>query len=162
MSRLNRWLLVTAPALLMGAPLFDAQAGERGTRYAFLIGCSQYLKTEFRVLPYTGNDVDGFRAALLSTGFEPESIVVMKDDKPADRRYLPEKAKIMHELDLLLDGIRPDDTLVVALSGHGLQFKGERVSYFAPVDGKVADKSTLIPLTGKDGLYERIQGVQGQ
>ena len=60
----------------------------------------------------------------------------------------------MHELDLLLAAMKKNDTLVVALSGHGLQFKGDPVSYFVPVDGKVADKTTLIPLDGKDGLYE--------
>ncbi len=140
-----------APALPSGRP---------GTRYAFLVGCSDYLKAEFKDLPFTGNDVQGLREALIATGFAADNIVVMYDDK--GRRYIPEKVKILTELDLLLDGMRPEDTLVVALSGHGLQYKGDPVSYFVPLDGKTGDKSTLIALDGSGGVYARLKACKAQ
>jgi uncharacterized caspase-like protein len=160
MFRPTCWLLLV-PAVF-AAPVPEAQAGPRGSEYAFLVGCSNYLKSEFRELPFTGNDIRGFRDALVATGFEPDHVVVLHDDTKTPNRYLPDKARILSELDLLLDGIRPNDTLVVALSGHGLQFKDERVSYFVPIDGKVTDKSTLIPLDGKDGLYERLKACKAK
>jgi hypothetical protein len=162
MSRFSWAFLLVATIVLAGAPLLRVEAGERGIRYAFLVGCSKYLPTQFRELPYSDNDVLGFRDALVTTGFDPEHIIVMQDGAKAAARYLPEKAKIMNELALLLDGMRPQDTLVVALSGHGLQYKNDPVSYFVPVDGKVNDKSTLIPLSGKGGFYERLKACKAK
>jgi hypothetical protein len=40
MFRLTPWLSVVA---LVAPAALDAQPTERGTRYAFLVGCSQYL-----------------------------------------------------------------------------------------------------------------------
>ncbi len=157
MSRLAFGCTLLAVSFLPAQALWDEQAGGKGNKYAFLVGCSKYLKTEFRELPYTGNDVKGFREALVQTGFPPDHVVVLHDDTKEPRRFLPERVKILKELDLLLDGMREQDTLVVALSGHGLQFKDDPVSYFVPVDGKVEDKSTLIALSGNDGLYERLK-----
>ena len=57
-------------------------------------------------------------------------------DKRDKTRYRPLKANLLRELDLLLAGMAASDTLVIALSGHGVQFKGDPVSYFVPVDGK--------------------------
>ncbi len=143
--------------------LLTAQAGAgKGVRYAFLVGCSRYDKSEFRELPFTGNDVERFRQALLATGFGGDDVVVLRDGTDNPGRYLPEKAKILRELDLLLDGLRPQDTLVVALSGHGLQFKGDPVSYFVPVDGRVADKKSLLPLSGPGGLYEKLKACKAK
>jgi formylglycine-generating enzyme required for sulfatase activity len=94
-----------------------------------------------------------FRDALLATGFGDDHVAVLHDGRP-ETRYRPLKAHILRELDLLLDGMRAEDTLVVGLSGHGLQFKGEPVSYFVPVDARLADRGTLIALDGQGGLYE--------
>ncbi len=155
MSRALRQLVFLATlALLLGTSV-EARAGSGGTRYAFLVSCSKYLRSDFRELPYAENDVAAIRGALLATGFDPDYIV-MVHDQAKERRYLPEKDKILTELDLLLDGMRPEDTLIVALSGHGLQFKGENISYFVPVDGRLGDTKTLIPLSGPKGLSERL------
>ena len=39
-----------------------------------------------------------------------------------------------------------EDSLLVALAGHGVQFRGESESYFCPADARLADRKTLIPL----------------
>src|SRR5262249_44707576 len=78
------------------------------------------------------------------------------------RRYFSEKAKILKELNLLLSGLREEDTLVVALSGNGVHFKGERTGYFCPVDARLNDRTTLIPMEGEDGLFERLKGCKAK
>ncbi len=159
MFRLAHWLFVV-PAIVLVLAVPEVRAGG-GTKYAFLVGCAKYKPTEFKELPTPDHDIADFRAALLATGFAPENVVALHDT--ADRRYQPEKTKILHELDLLLDGMQPEDTLIVALSGHGLQYKGDPVSYFVPVDAKLADKKTLIPLNGQpDALYEKIKACKAK
>src|SRR5271165_6451965 len=103
----NRTLLLIALAVLAAGPLGDAWAGSSGTPYAFLVGCAQYKPSEFRALPYTGNDVEKFRQALLHTGFRSDNIVVLHDGR-SETRYRPLKSHILKELNLLLDGMRPD------------------------------------------------------
>jgi formylglycine-generating enzyme required for sulfatase activity len=153
--RLGRLMLGAAVwALVVALPLVSAQNKKgRGTQYAFLVACSRYDKKELRELPYTANDIAGFREALLATGFEAENIKVL-DDKHSNHRYFPEKIKMLRELALLIEGLRPDDTLVVALSGHGVHFKGDNAGYFCPIDAKLDDKKSLIPMEGEGGLFE--------
>ncbi len=162
MSQLRRAIVVAFLFVLLAFPArLAAQPAGKGTRYAFLVGCAKYLPSEFRELPFTGNDVLGFRDALLATGFAADHISLLHDGA-ADFRFVPSRGHILDELDLLLEGMRPQDTLVVALSGHGVQFKGDPVSYFAPLDGKVSDKGTLIALSGKGGLYERLKACKAK
>ncbi len=157
-SRTARYLSLVVALLFPAA----ARAGQGGTQYAFLVGCGKYLKTEFRELPYTGNDITGVRDALLATGFAPANVFALYDQTKEPQRYLPTRANILAELDLLLDGMRPADTLVVALSGHGVQFKGDPISYFVPIDGKVEDKKTLVALDGPGGLYEKLKSCKAR
>ncbi len=152
-------------ALLLGSlalpALLTAQSGGKGTQYALLVACSRYEKAEFKQLPFTGNDVELFRQALLATGFAADHVLLVYDGA-AKRQHLPEKQKILDALDFVLDGLRPEDTLVVALSGHGLQYKGDPVSYFVPVDGRVNDRDSLIALGGKGGLYEKVKSCKAR
>jgi hypothetical protein len=48
---------------------------------------------------------------------------------------------------LLLRDLDEDDSVLIALAGHGVQFRGDDESYFCPADARLADKSTLIPLS---------------
>ncbi len=159
---------VRRPALLvflLGAalilPVLRGQESRKGTRYALLVGCSDYKRTELRPLPYTAEDIEGFRKALLATGFEEDNIVVLHDQMP-QTRYRPEKKNILHELEALIDGMRPEDTLVVALSGHGVHFKGEPTGYFCPVDTELARKATMIPMEGKGGLFDTLKACKAR
>jgi formylglycine-generating enzyme required for sulfatase activity len=147
--------------LPLAVALVPAQTGKNGTQYAFLVGCSGYDKAELRPLPYTVNDVEDFKKALLATGFEEENVKVLHDKRP-ERRYQSERAKILRELGLMLDGVRAEDTVVVALSGHGVHFKGDKTGYFCPVDAKLSDKATLIPMEGEGGLFDLLKGCKAR
>jgi formylglycine-generating enzyme required for sulfatase activity len=64
-----------------------------------------------------------------------------------DTRFLPLAANVRKELALLLRDLDEGDSVLIALAGHGVQFRGEDESYFCPADARLADKSTLIPLS---------------
>ncbi|MFM9963530.1 MAG: caspase domain-containing protein [Planctomycetaceae bacterium] len=60
---------------------------------------------------------------------------------------MPLAKNIREQFELLLSELKPDDTLLVAFSGHGVQFKGEPTVFFCPADTKLSDRSTLVSLT---------------
>jgi formylglycine-generating enzyme len=146
---------IFAIVLLTGALRVDA-----GEKYAFLVGVSRYDEKELKPLRYARQDIIEFRNVLLESGFRPENIILMVDDLQAlpestpPGRFLPESARIRRELQLLLPALEADDSLVIALSGHGVQFKGETEPYFCPLDASLGDRSTLLSLTW---LYEQLR-----
>ena len=135
------------------APHVSAQQ-PRGTTYAFLVGCSGYNRSELKTLPYTINDVSGFADSLLATGVASENIKLLHDKRTDNSgRFLPEKDKILKELKLLIASIDRQDTLIVALSGHGVHFVGDKIGYFCPRDARLSDRKSLLPMEGDGGLY---------
>ena len=77
-----------------------------------------------------------------------------------------EPANIRKELGLLLKNMDEADSVVVALAGHGVQFRGDEESYFCPADARLADQATLIPLgevyTALEALRRRAQAAAGR
>jgi sulfatase modifying factor 1 len=128
----------------------------KGVKYALLVGCANYDRTQLRPVPHTVDDIEGFKKALLATGFSADHIVVLHD-KIEDTRYRPLKANIVEELRLMLIGMRPEDMAVVAVSGHGLHYKGDKTGYFCPIDAKLDDKRTLIPMDGPGGIFDLLK-----
>lgn len=160
-TRLGRWL---ALSMAVAGVVHPAAAGEN---YAFLVAVSDYDEKELRPLKFTRNDILDFHAALVESGFKPEHIVLMHDDfkqlvayydaldrrlKPQD--YLPEAAKIRQELELLLGRLRSDDSVVVAFTGHGVQFQSDRQSYFCPSDARLDQPESLIAF---DAIYRQLK-----
>ena len=154
MCRLLVLLLLPAVAFAQAKP---------GTNYAFLVSCGEkYNKAQLRPLPKSFRDMDDYRKALLATGFDDDNIAFLHDRTTEPERYLPEKDKILTELTLLLKSVGPNDTLVVALNGHGLHFKGDKTSYFCPLKAKVSDKTTMIPMDGEGGLFPILKACKAK
>ncbi len=133
----------------------------RAENYAVIIGIGGYDEKQLKPLgEYPRNDAIEFRDLLVLSGFKTENIILMVDDLAAlpkttpAGRYLPEAAKIRKEIELLLPALERDDTLIIALAGHGVQFKGEKEPFFCPLDAKLDDKTTLISL---DWLYGQLK-----
>jgi tetratricopeptide (TPR) repeat protein len=59
----------------------------------------------------------------------------------------------LKEFHLLLATLEPEDSLIVALSGHGVQLGAEADNYFLPADAELKDPSTLINIKT---LYEEM------
>jgi uncharacterized caspase-like protein len=146
-----------APAALLGFAVWAAPA-RAGEQYALLVAVQDYPKTEFNPLRFTRDDMTEFRRALLDSGFRDDHVVLMHD-KQTRPEMLPEIKKIRKQLDLLLAVVGRDDTLIVALSGHGIDFAGDKHSYFCPLDGEVGDKASLLDL---DDLYARLKDCKAQ
>jgi formylglycine-generating enzyme required for sulfatase activity len=126
--------------------------GARGEKYAFLVVCSKYNSTQLRDLPYTIEEMEDFRKALANSGV-PQDHIVMLHDK-AERERVPEKAKIEKQFQLLLNGLQGDDTVIVALNGHGVHFRGDKVGYFCPLETDLGNKKTLVPM---EFFYDRLK-----
>jgi hypothetical protein len=133
-----------------------AQEGRKGENYAFLVACSGY-RNGLPELPFSVLETAEFRDLLLRSGFPRGNVKFLADSEQP--RLLPEKAKIEKELDILLDANRigPDDTVVVILNGHGVHFHGEKISYYCPLDARVNERETLLPLEGEGGLFEKLR-----
>ncbi|MCA9028877.1 MAG: SUMF1/EgtB/PvdO family nonheme iron enzyme, partial [Planctomycetaceae bacterium] len=152
--RASGYLFVVV-CLILSAPL-----GVVAEEYAFIVGIGGYDEKQLTPLgEYPRNDAIEFRDVLIESGFKKDNVVLMVDDlevlpktRPAGR-YLPEASKIRQELQLLLPALERDDTLIVALAGHGVQFKGEQEPYFCPLDARLDDKESLISLTW---LYDQL------
>lgn len=132
--------------LHMSASLAEPSPCLAGENYAFLVAVGEYDRTELRPLKYTRADVRDFRAALVAAGFKPANIVLLQDN-PAElqnTRFLSLADNIRDEMTLLLSGLERDDALIMAFAGHGVQFQGEKESYFCPRNAKLAKRDSLI------------------
>jgi WD40 repeat protein len=149
--------LALAPGLSLAEPPAKTKAAQgraKGEKFAFLVGVRQYLATELKSLQYAEQDVRDLSKVLLASGYKPDNVVLMTQSQAAENlRYAPEGAKIRQELDGILEDLTEEDSVIVALAGHGVQFRGEDRSYFCPADAKLANRETLIAL---DEIYEKL------
>ena len=123
--------------------------------FALLVGASDYRKggkSGLTSLKYPKNDVVDFSRALVECGYRRRNITLMYDGQ-SDNRYVPEYAKIRSELDLLLNDLTRDDSVIIALAGHGVQFAGDKTNYYCPLDADPQNHANLISLTD---IYERL------
>jgi hypothetical protein len=119
-----------------------------GDRYAFLVGVREYDPTELTSLEYTEKDVTDLADVLKQADYPAENIVLMTQAIGARKtRFSPIGGNIRNELALLSRELKEDDTLIVAFSGHGVQFKGTSDIYFCPSDARLANRATLLSLT---------------
>lgn len=138
MTAFRRCFVLLAPLSLVGAANQPLRAAEQ---YAFLVGVSDYDAKQLKPLTYARADIVEFRDVLVESGFKPENVVLMHDDlRTLSRpRLLAEADKIRTELRLLTSVLEPEDALIVAFTGHGVQFKGEQEHYFCPHDAVLGD-----------------------
>ncbi len=137
------------------------------TKYAFIVAVSHYDEQNgLKPLPFTVKDVEGFRDSLLASGYEAKNIRMLHDELPTAQnpgfRFVPKKAEIMAELALLLKFVEPDDSVIVALNGHGVHLKGDKTSHFCPLNADLGRKTNLLPMDGPDGLYPLLEKCQAK
>jgi uncharacterized caspase-like protein len=110
--------------------------------WALLMGVNAYA--DIRPLFYCVPDMESLRDKLVDAGFPAENVFLLTDAAP-ELKYKPTKNNIFRQLDLVVRNAQPNDCLVVAFSGHGVQM-GD-VSYLCPADANFTKTSeTLIPL----------------
>ncbi len=132
--------------------------------FAFLVACAEYDPVELRRVPFTLHEMKLFRDALIASGIPQENIYFLHDKTEQTRTLVPIRANILREYKALLDRLKPEDSLIVVLSGHGVQYFGEPTGHFCPLDAKLGlgHKDSLIPMEGKDGLLTLLETTKAQ
>lgn len=144
MKRSSVWLLGCALlqfALAMPLVIGQAPAGKAaaGKKYALLVGVNDYDHVQFSRLKWAVNDAVELGEVLQKQGFA----VTVLHSGAKQPGLTPTLANINARLGETLDKCKRDDTVVVALAGHGLQFEkakaGEQEdAYFCPQDARFA------------------------
>ena len=144
--------LIVAICLLIAGQLAHGQ-----DKYAILIGVESYTE-DFQPLDYAEDDAKAIDKILSNAGFQ--TILMTGDQKNSALKPTTPK-KILRVLDTRLKSCGNGDTMLVFLSGHGIQFKDDRLldsgireTYFCPEDADKDDKSTLVPVN--DAIIKRL------
>ena len=152
-------LALAAMPPLAGAGDDDAPAGRQ---YALLVGVRNYDKDQLRSLQYTENDVNDLAAVLKDAGYK--RVVLMTQSEAAsqgDNTLLPTAKNVRKKLAAILDDRKPNDSVLIAFSGHGVQFRDDKASYFCPMDADLEDMRTLVSLADVyKGLEESAAGTK--
>jgi sulfatase modifying factor 1 len=149
-------LLAAAVLLVLGSAAAQPAKGEK---VALLVGVKEYNDSKLPDLKYTEDDVEDLAKVLRqSGGYACTVLTGARGDK--DPRARPTLANIERELQALLRGRGKRDTVIVALSGHGLQLtvKDREESFFCPFDADPKDPATLLSLTK---VYAGLDGGAG-
>ncbi len=136
---------------VVGGLCSASAAHAQGKKYALVVGVETYDPKFFHRLPYTVDDAEDLAAALGKHQFD---VTVMVPEAPIPERKPSTAKKIVDQLTRRLKGLTADDTVVVALSGHGLQFKtprkladgSEDTQFFCPEDADPTDVNSLVSL----------------
>lgn len=120
-------------------------------KYAVLIGVESYDQQYFNLLDYAEDDAVELGSSLERLGFDTQ---VMTSQARNSRFKPTSPQKILQALQTQMNSCVEGDTILVSLSGHGLQFPDEspdedgvRETYFCPEDASPEDKSTLLPIS---------------
>ena len=97
--------------------------------WAVLVGINDYVK--LANLSYCVNDIKAIEESLLQTGFDRDNVFTLTSGAAAERD-LPTRNNIMQVIQLVCRSAGPEDFVLIALNGHGIQV--EDVQYFCPSD----------------------------
>ncbi|NQT11263.1 MAG: tetratricopeptide repeat protein, partial [Planctomycetes bacterium] len=142
----------TAKRIVRGERLEDL---EPPRRWALLIGVDDY--NELSDLKYCVADAKAMREGLLGAGFHEERIWLLTTDAESPK-YLPFKANVQRQMELVLGQVGPRDLVVVALSGHGIHIDG--TSYFCAVEARPeTPEETMVSL---EYVYESLSACDAR
>jgi formylglycine-generating enzyme required for sulfatase activity len=124
-----------------------------GRKHALLVGVRDYDSAKLPPLRFTENDIVELSEVLTEqAGFT--SVRVLSTSNAALRKgrakaNAPTRANIGAELKRLLANKKKDDTVLVGLSGHGIQreVNGKQEGFFCPSDAQLNDPKTLLGLS---------------
>jgi uncharacterized caspase-like protein len=122
------------------------QADAPGRRWALLVGVGSYQQANFADLPGAESDIEGLSRVLLENGFSAEHVIALTNRVGArDPRRLPTAGNIRRQLQRLAAELRDQDTIWIALAGHGLQASATEY-YFCPNDAQPENLTSLISI----------------
>lgn len=127
-------------------------------QYLFLVGVQDYTQTgEMTNLRFAEDDVHKFAENFADTGVPRANIILMTQREAAKKaRFSPRSDLIRKELDMLMESLQPEDSVIVGFSGHGVQFKGQAENFFCPIDA-VPDSSHINTLVSISEVYRKLE-----
>ncbi|MEZ6096056.1 MAG: SUMF1/EgtB/PvdO family nonheme iron enzyme [Pirellulaceae bacterium] len=144
--------------VLICTVLFTAESKANAEDYALLIAVQQYDRTQMNSLNYTENDINELAATLKKIGYDENRIYVMTQTVGASKtRFLPVAANIKKEIETILKLMGPNDSILIAFSGHGVQYENEDTNYFCPADVDLKDRDKLVDLNSVFSQLEESQ-----
>ncbi len=157
MIAIKRCVTAVVAALLIVCLTAPGLAAEQ---YALLVGVRSYDKPELKQLRYTEADVWAFYNVLSDMGYEDKNVFLMTQTAGAlypDR--VPRRAQILQKLRQLIAACKPEDSLIVALAGHGVQFRDSKDTYFCPMDADLKKRDTLLSI---DTIYKQLEDCKAR
>jgi hypothetical protein len=168
---IRRWCGLALVGWLVFAGIAP-EARAEGKKLALLVGVDKYPEgSGFASLPYTERDVEQLAEVLLASGYRPEHVRVLTLKRGNENpRFLPTARNARREFNLLAADRKPEDSLLVALSGHGITRKikvrdaegreqSKSVAYFCPIDADIEDADTLVSL---DAFYQALEASEAR
>ena len=143
----------------------EPQVRGNGQKYALLVGVDRYGKgTLLPGLSYPQRDVEGLAGVLLDSGYAKDGLVVMtRNSGNDDFDLLPTADHVRNQLALLLKLLKPGDSILVMLAGHGVLMdapppgggggKPGPQSFFCPMDADLRERD-LKKLIGFDEFFD--------
>jgi len=151
-----RLILCVAALLLFGQ---QCQCRAQGKKYALVVGVEKYNPSQLTSLQYAEDDADALGESLQRLGFD---VIVMTRQSDIPERVPAFADDILTQLKRRVRGRSTDDTVLVALSGHGVQLKGDKASkdgtketYFCPERADLRNKSTLLAMSDVIALLKQ-------
>ncbi len=132
-------------------------------KYAVVVGVETYDTSIFKNLRYAKEDAEAIGLALTRLGFDV-SLMTSEAGTTALKPNSPKK--ILTAIRNKAKGLRPHDTFVVTLSGHGIQFvddkavDGVKEHYFCPEDADPADVGTLVKFSDVSAIFEQCKATR--
>jgi hypothetical protein len=108
-----------------------------GDRWALLVGINKYEHLPH--LQFCAKDMETLRTVLIQYGgYKPERIRLLSDEAP--QSWNPSTSNIKNALRQFLAQAKPEDTVLIAFSGHGVNDpKNPKLTYLMPIDGDQDD-----------------------
>jgi TPR repeat protein len=132
--------------LLAGLLLAQGDGAAKGKRYALLVGVKDYDHAKLSPLRFTENDVVELARLLSPAGYDVTLLTDSEGKKDAAKR--PTGENVRRALQALMAKKAREDTVLVALAGHGVQLtvKEKDISFFCPKDAQLNDAETMLSL----------------
>lgn len=147
----------------LSSVILTSELEAAGKRYALVVGVSTYHPAQpLPKLPYTENDANDLAQVLSSGGYKVKLMTNSVGRMEGSEVLSPISSFIRTQLDALLDNpnLTPDDIVIVALAGHGVQYElidGDKKSakfYFCPTDAEITSLETANQITDKNNILD--------
>jgi ABC-type phosphate transport system substrate-binding protein len=133
-----------------------ANFAAEGKRLALLISVQECKDTRLHRLWFCDDDIQGLAGILPSIGFAPGDISLVTQRASVEKKsdsLKPSAARIRAGLQRLCKEAGPDDVVLVAFSGHGVQLKRDGRIYLCPPETLLDNPTTLLPI---DEIYKTL------